>query len=188
MSKKFASFPGIFNGFRHDKRYPSSMKSNSTFKIMAAGSLAVGLSLFIFLAFLKPSPTQAQDSGSDSDPNNITKESMELKLEASKKILEGIVREDFKLIALQAARLKQLSQSASWQWRQSDDYKLFTSVYRRSADKLFQAAQEKNLDLASLEYFQLTTSCVNCHQYMRETRLASEMALPEDSQLALGTD
>lgn len=163
------------------------MKSHSTFKIMAAGSLAVGLSLFISLVFLRPSPTQAQDSGSDSDSgsNNITKESMELKLEASKKILEGIVREDFKLIALQAARLKQLSQSSSWQWRQSDDFNLFTSVYRRSADKLMQAAQEKNLDLASLEYFQLTTSCVNCHRYMRETRLAGEIALPEDSQLAL---
>ena len=161
------------------------MKSNSTFKIMAAGSLAVGLSLFIFLVFLKPSPTQAQASSSDSDSNNITKEAMELKLEASKKILEGIVREDFKLIALQATRLKQLSQSASWQWRQSDDFKLFTSIYRRSADKLIQAAQEKNMDLASLEYFQLTTSCVNCHRYMRETRLAADIAQPEDSKLAL---
>ena len=151
---------------------------------MAAGGLAAGLSLFIFLVFLKPSPTQAQDSGSDS--NSITKEAMELKLEASKKILEGIVREDFKLIEIQAARLKQLSQSASWQWRQSDDFKLFTRIYRRSADKLMQAAQEKNLDLASLEYFQLTTSCVNCHRYMRETRLAGGIVLPEDSQLAVG--
>lgn len=147
------------------------------------------LSLLISLVLLKPSPTQAQaqdsSSNSSADSNNITKESMELKLEASKKILEGIVREDFKLIALQAARLKQLSQSASWQWRQSDDFKLFTSVYRRSADKLMQAAQEKNLDLASLEYFQLTTSCVNCHRYMRETRLAGDIVLPEDSKLAL---
>lgn len=140
------------------------MKFKTTVRIFST-LLGVGVALF----FLSSEPTTAQKAPSE---KSITQEAMELKLEASKKILEGIVREDYALIAKQSLRLYQLSQSASWKWRQSDEFQLFTGVYRRSSEKLAEAAVEKNLDAITLEYHQLTTSCVNCHRYMRSARLA----------------
>lgn len=140
------------------------MKYRTTLSIFST-LLGVGVALF----FLSSELTTAQKAPTE---QTITLEAMELKLEVSKKILEGIVREDYESIAKQSLRLYQLSQSASWKWRQSDEFQLFTGVYRRSSEKLAEAAAEKNLDAITLEYHQLTSSCVNCHRYMRGTRLA----------------
>lgn len=140
------------------------MKFRTTVRIFST-LLGLGGALF----FLSSESMTAQKSPTE---KSITVDAMELKLEASKKILEGIVREDYESVAKQSLRLYQLSQSASWKWRQSDDFQLFTGVYRRSSEKLAEAAVEKNLDAIALEYHQLTSSCVNCHRYMRGTRLA----------------
>ncbi len=135
----------------------------------------IGIGVVVFL--FSSAPGSAQKSQTE---ESLTVEAMELKLEASKKILEGIVREDFSTIAKQSLKLRRLSQSSAWKWRQSDEFQLFTGIYRRSSDKLIEAAAEKNLDAVVNEYHQLTSSCVNCHRYMRGTRLAGNTStVPE---------
>lgn len=101
-----------------------------------------------------------------------TKETMRLKLEYAQKVLEGIALEDFELIAFNAAKLKAVSQSADWQFRKSAEYQRHTGDFTRQAEALARAAERKNVDAATVAYFQMTASCVSCHRHLRGTEQA----------------
>lgn len=111
------------------------------------------------------------------DPKITTREIMKLKLESSQKVLEGIAVENFAAISANAQKLAVLSQAAGWQARQTPEYKQYTAEFRRHAEALQKAARDENLDAASVAYFQLTISCVNCHRHMRGVRTVSNSGL-----------
>jgi len=102
-----------------------------------------------------------------------TTDVMRLKLAHSQDVLEGIVKEDYDRIGLNAQKLVQLSQSTGWYSRQTPEYELFTTEFRRHAQSLVKAAKDKNIDAATGAYMQMTVSCVSCHKYMRGTKTAS---------------
>jgi hypothetical protein len=95
---------------------------------------------------------------------------MRTKLEASKQILEGLTLEDYTLITRGAKALKTLSQAAEWEVPtipNADEYVIYTGEFQRLADELTRKAKDRNIDGATLAYIKLTTSCVNCHKYVR---------------------
>lgn len=102
-----------------------------------------------------------------------TVEVMRQKLTYAQDILRGISLEDYAAIESSARKLKQLSQATGWFARQTPEYELFTAEMRRQTDALERAAKNKNIDAATLGYFQLTVSCVSCHKYLRGSKLAS---------------
>lgn len=102
-----------------------------------------------------------------------TAEVMRQKLIYAQDILRGISLEDYTAIESSARKLKQLSQATGWFARQTPEYELFTAELRRQTDALERAAKNKNIDGATLGYFQLTVSCVSCHKYLRGSKLAS---------------
>ena len=55
---------------------------------------------------------------------------------------------------------------------QTEEYLKQSGDFRRAADALTKAAQEKNVDGAALAYLDMTMKCVNCHKYVRDTRQA----------------
>ena len=95
---------------------------------------------------------------------------MQLKLNHSQKILEGLVREDFAALAKHSQELSLLSLDASWQVLQTAEYTQQSLEFRRAADALTAAAKKKNLDGAALAYVDVTMKCVNCHKYVRSAR------------------
>jgi hypothetical protein len=98
------------------------------------------------------------------------RELMRTKLEASQKILEGLTLEDYALITKGAKALRALSQAAEWEVPtipNANEYVIYTGEFQRLADELSRKAKDKNLDGATLAYFRLTSSCVNCHKYVR---------------------
>jgi hypothetical protein len=99
--------------------------------------------------------------------DTTTKGVMKSKLHYSQGVLEGIATENYNLMATNAQNLSGLSQAANWQIRQTPEYQRFTTDFRRQADALAKSAKEKNVDAATVAYFQLTVSCVNCHKYLR---------------------
>lgn len=111
------------------------------------------------------------------EPKITTREIMKLKLESSQKVLEGIAVENFAAISANAQKLAVLSQAAGWQARQTPEYKQYTAEFRRHAEALQKAARDENVDAASVAYFQLTISCVNCHRHMRGVRTVSNSGL-----------
>jgi hypothetical protein len=102
-----------------------------------------------------------------------TQLAMQAKLVYSKYILEGIVTEDFDQVASNAKKLHLLSQSADWSLRQTKEYQEHTREFSRQAAAIEKAATAKNLDGATLAYFQMTLSCVSCHRDLRGADQAS---------------
>jgi hypothetical protein len=97
-------------------------------------------------------------------------EFMRLKLDYSKKVLEGLTLEDYENISKNAKLLKRLSQAAEWEVPtipNATDYLVYTNEFQRLADELAKNAKEKNLDGATLAYVRMTLNCVNCHKYVR---------------------
>lgn len=107
------------------------------------------------------------------DPKLTTREVMKAKLESSQKVLEGIATENFVTITANAQKLVALSQAAGWQARQTPEYKQYTTEFRRHAEALQKAARDQNVDAASVAWFQMTISCVNCHRHIRGVRSVS---------------
>ncbi|HSH95596.1 MAG TPA: hypothetical protein VK968_15740 [Roseimicrobium sp.] len=130
--------------------------------------LPVTLAVSILAGWLLLDRTSAQTTKVDAS----TQEVMKAKLAASQRVLEGIALEDFEIIAVNGRKMAKLSQGTSWRARQTPEYDLFTTEYRRHVDALVLAAEKKNVDAASLAYFQITQSCVSCHRYMRNVRSA----------------
>ena len=105
-------------------------------------------------------------------PDNQVAGFMRLKLGHSQKVLEGLVLEDFSMIEKQSQALSLLSQDANWQVLQTPEYLQLSVEFRRSTDALSRAAQEKNLDKATLAYLGMTMKCVSCHEHVRDVRTA----------------
>jgi hypothetical protein len=96
---------------------------------------------------------------------------MRQKLENSQKVLEGLVVNDFKMIAKHADELIDLSKQVEWKVLKTPQYEIHSNQFRRSAEALIKDAKDKNLDAAALTYMELTLTCVRCHKYVREERM-----------------
>jgi cytochrome c556 len=92
------------------------------------------------------------------------------KLQTSQKLLEAIAKGDFKQIGQQADRLSEIANQAEWMAYKTPKYELHSNEFRRAAETIARKAKDKNLDGVTLAYFDLTMSCVRCHQYTREVR------------------
>jgi len=99
-------------------------------------------------------------------------------------LLEGIALADFDKINRSAETLIQLSKTADWFVYKTPRYELHSNEFRRAAETILQKAKDKNLDGATLAYFDLTMTCVRCHQYVREVRDA-RAPLPLKREFAL---
>lgn len=89
------------------------------------------------------------------------------KLDAAKNIVSGLALDDHEMIAKNATDLSLLSLESQWEVFQTDDYIRMSDEFRDSAIRLRDAAHDKNLDGATLAYFEVTLNCVRCHKYIR---------------------
>ncbi len=113
---------------------------------MNLGVLLVPLILALFFAGTKSTYAEPEkESG--------VKEAMRQKVAYSQQVLVGITLEDYGLIANNAEKLVELSNKTNWYSRQVPEYELFLNEFRRTAQELKKAGQQKNLDAASLAMF-----------------------------------
>ncbi len=95
---------------------------------------------------------------------------MRAKLRHSKDIVEGLALENYQAIAKNAQDLALLSHESNWNVFQTLDYVQMSGDFRLSANRLRDAAKAKNLDGATLAYFEVTINCVRCHKLVRQKR------------------
>lgn len=124
-----------------------------------------------------PWPSPAQPRGGDLG------KLMQDKLASSKSLFEGIALADFNKISSSADKLIQISKTADWFVFKTPKYELYTNEFRRAAEVIGQKARTKNLDGVALAYFDMTMSCIRCHQYVREIREA-RLPLPDGITVA----
>ena len=97
---------------------------------------------------------------------------MHKKLAASQSVLEGLVVEDFDLVAEGAKQLKATATAAEFMAFNDPLYIEQAEDFRRVVNKLAVAAKEKRLDGATLGYMDMTMSCVECHKHVRKAPLS----------------
>lgn len=95
---------------------------------------------------------------------------MQMKLNRSKEILEGLALEDFEKIAKSARALRLLSLESGWNVLQTEEYAEQSKDFRRNTALIAEAGEQKDLGRATMGYVALTVRCVECHSYMRKHR------------------
>ena len=118
--------------------------------------------------------------GSAQDP--ILKGFMRMKLNASNRILEGLVIDDLKLVVNGSEAL--LKMSAAEKWRASNDmmYLQHSRDFRQSVETLRNKAKKQSLDGAALAWVDVTMSCIQCHEWVRNVLVADH---PNDTTPSL---
>jgi len=104
------------------------------------------------------------------------------KLQHAQKLLEGIALAKYDKIERHAEELIRISKTAEWLAHKAPRYEKFSNDFQRSAEEIIKKAKAKNMDGVTLAYFDLTNSCVRCHQHIREVR---DARLPGGSQEAV---
>ncbi|RLS55756.1 MAG: hypothetical protein DWH91_08410 [Planctomycetota bacterium] len=92
---------------------------------------------------------------------------MRKKLDASNQILEGLALDDTDLIEKGAGTLAELSEAEQWRVSKDALYRQFSMEFTRNAEKLKEAAKDKNIDRAALRWMDATMSCIECHRFVR---------------------
>ena len=107
---------------------------------------------------------------------------MAAKLSHSQKVLEGLVRKDFGAIRKGANEMKQISEAAEWPRQRDPVYEHFGREFRRQSAQLVSLADKRNHEGAMFVYLQMTTTCIQCHDYVRDSIRVAEPGARGDVQ------
>lgn len=92
---------------------------------------------------------------------------MEKKLKHSQAILRGLAMGDFEGVKYNAGRLKLLNRVEGFVRRRHPSYRVHVNTFSRVSAEIERQAERKNIEGATLAFNQLTVSCVECHQSLR---------------------
>jgi len=106
---------------------------------------------------------------------------MKAKLGHAQSVLEGLALENFAQIEQNAQALSALSRAAGWGVHDTPEYIKFSEDFRAIANSLAANAHAKKLEAATLDYLQLTMTCVKCHSHVRKVGVARGPADPDGS-------
>jgi hypothetical protein len=95
---------------------------------------------------------------------------MTRKLEFAQKILRGLTEADFELIQKEAGRMQVVNYLEEWDRGDAPEYKRQLSYFEDANKELIRQAKNKNINAATLAYTQLTLSCVQCHNLIRDLK------------------
>ncbi|MCA9049650.1 MAG: hypothetical protein KDA89_13030 [Planctomycetaceae bacterium] len=122
----------------------------------------------------KDAQTDKEDAESDDDKegNRPLSSFMFQKLAYSNRILKGLMTDDLKLVEDNADRLLKMSHEE--RWRASNDmmYMQHSTQYRNAVDDLRTKATRNSVDGAALAWINVTMSCIQCHEWVRNVILA----------------
>ena len=122
----------------------------------------------------KPEPAAPVQATTEKTDEAVKKTPLETfmrkKLNASSKIMEGLCLEDAALIKEGADALGAMSKVEIWNVLSDADYREHSREFRDNAAKLSAAAEAGDFDKAALRWFDVTMSCIECHDQVRNDR------------------
>jgi len=134
-------------------------------KGLTAGLMAIGLTLGVSGDEIIVRPRSETVAVSDRPGAAF----MRAKLDAVNQIVEGLSVEDHSLIAAGGEKLLTLSADAAFQVRRDPLYMHYSSTFQTTVNDLVNAAKKESLGDATINYINLTVSCVACHKHVRGT-------------------
>lgn len=130
------------------------------FTTCLAALALTGGGLFIY-------PLNGQDQTAEQEKSSVW---MKKKLEFTQNILAGLTESDFDKIGRNAKNMSFLGHLEKWARADHPDYKRQIGSFDFANAELIRQAKDKNLAGAALAYNQLTVSCVQCHQIVRDAK------------------
>jgi hypothetical protein len=139
------------------------------FKSSVVISFTVLFAVVGAVVFASPQETQIQKPIQPVKPNRAddTRLYMRAKLASSQKVMEGLVSENYKLIQDGASQMKEISEAAHWPTTVDQVYQHYSVEFRRQCDKLKEQAALGDLQAAHYTFLHLSTTCIDCHNYVR---------------------
>jgi hypothetical protein len=107
------------------------------------------------------------------DDKQTVKSLMTAKLEYSKKILAAVAQNDFSQVEKNALELTRISNELGSREIRAERYQDIAKEFRNELQGLMKAARAKNSEAMGLAYVKTTLACFNCHNYMREIKVAN---------------
>ena len=93
---------------------------------------------------------------------------MRTKLMYSQNILEGLTTGNFRLINNGIKELQLVTEGEKWVEVDDVRYSKLTEDFKTSVERLAKASESKNIDATAMRYYQMSTSCIDCHKHIRK--------------------
>jgi hypothetical protein len=97
---------------------------------------------------------------------------MQAKLDHSQRILEAVVTSNWQLLETESRQLAMVVNDPAWTVLKFPEYNRHSEAFVRATSDLQDAARLRDLEVASLGFIALSTSCVSCHRAIARMRLA----------------
>ncbi len=135
--------------------------------------VSVFASLAVFVAVAAGSIASWQERGLPQQEPDVAarRDLMRTKLNFAKAILEGLSLKNFDTIKEAATNVRNVTEGAMWVVHDTPEYNRYSNELKQSLELLIQAADDKNLEAATLRYFDMTLRCIDCHNYLRQKQL-----------------
>ncbi|MFK8112088.1 MAG: hypothetical protein AB8B91_07785 [Rubripirellula sp.] len=126
----------------------------------------------VILGFACDAPAQADPPATpiNHSPGTL----MRTKMVHSQRVLEALLRKDFDGVARGAEQMKRVSEAAEWPRARDKVYEHFGMIFRRQCNQLESLAKQSNHEGATFTYLQMTSTCVQCHDYVRDSLRVAE--------------
>lgn len=92
---------------------------------------------------------------------------MRTKLMYSQNIFEGLTTGNFKLINAGIKEVSGITEAERWVTIDDERYQKLTEDFKTTVKRLQAAAKTGNIEATALRYYQMSTSCIDCHQHIR---------------------
>ena len=103
------------------------------------------------------------------DPDTIARRDfMRTKLMYSQNIFEGLTTGDFELIKSGIREVQRVTGGQQWVTIQNEQYKKLTEEFKTTTTRLMEAAESGNIEATALRYYEMSTSCIDCHRHIRK--------------------
>lgn len=117
--------------------------------------------------------TKPAASADDEEPVTVLlKDLMLKKLASSNLILRGLVTDELTLVTKGADQLLTMSNHEKWRASTNMMYMQHSQEFRRSVEQLKSKAEKQSIDGAALAWMDVTMSCIQCHQWVRDMAIA----------------
>jgi hypothetical protein len=118
-------------------------------------------SCVVFLVLGFPTSSRPQES----EPVTTV---MHLKLDYAQKVLESVIREDFRALEDLSFKLVVLTGTEDWKVIRTEEYNRHTADFVRAVEALRSTRRQRDINESAKAYIDMTLSCVRCHTYVRE--------------------
>lgn len=81
--------------------------------------------------------------------------------------LGGLTTGDMLEVAAAAKEIGDITKASKWVSIDDEQYKKYEAEFQVTAQRLIDAAKTDSIDAATLRFQMLTTSCIDCHKYIR---------------------